>query len=104
MPRMKPQDSKPQPASPDRLVDTTPQGNTLPAQGERQQGVPRMPHERDESADSQSLEQPGVQDIGRIAHADAERGAPDTTKGRELGRTYDRLREDSPDGDKKRSP
>ena len=29
------------------------QGNTIPAQGERQERVPRAPHERDESADSQ---------------------------------------------------
>jgi len=78
-------------------------GNTRPVQGERQHGVPRMPHERDESADSQ----PGAQPAGRMgqaAHADAERGVEDTTKGAELDDTYDRLRADLPDGQKKFRP
>jgi hypothetical protein len=98
------QNKRTQPASPERPVARTPQGQTLPAQGERQEDVPRMPYEHDESADSQSREQSSAQDIGRIAHHDAKRGMPDTSKARELDRTYDRLREDLPDGKKKRIP
>ncbi len=101
---MKEQDPIPQPASPDRPAAATPQGQTQAAQGERQTGVPRMPHERDESADNQARDEPSAQDIGRIAHHDANRGVPDTSKGRELDRTYDKLREDLPDGEKKRTP
>jgi hypothetical protein len=101
---MKRHDTKTQPASPGRPAAKTPQGQTLPAQGERQEGVPRMPHERDESADSQSRGQGAAQDIGRVAHQDARRGLPDTSKAREMDRTYDRLRENLPDGDGKKAP
>ncbi len=98
---MKPKHGKSQPARSDQPAAATPQGQTIPAQDERQEDVPRMPHERDESADSQSREQPAARDIGRIAHQDAERGLPDTTKGRELDRTYNKLREDLPGAGKK---
>jgi|GEM_PF-1694224 len=81
-----------------------PQGNTLPAQGESQQGVPRMPHERDESADSQAKMEPSNERMGHLARKDAERGVADTTKGAELDATYDKLREDLPDGEKKFRP
>jgi hypothetical protein len=101
---MEPDDSKTQPASPGRAVAKTPQGQTLPAQGERQEGVPRMPHERDESADSQTRGESATQDIGRVAHQDARRGLPDTSKAREMDRTYEQLRKDLPDGEKKKSP
>ena len=80
------------------------QGNTLPAQGEDQRGVPRMPHERDESADSQARQEPSNVRLGRIAQADAERGLQDTSKGAELDKTYDKLREGTPDGKKKFRP
>ncbi len=81
-----------------------PQGNTVPAQGETQDGVPRMPHERDESADSQARMEPSNQRMGQLARKDAERGVADTSKGAELDATYDKLREDVPDGDKKFRP
>ena len=81
-----------------------PQGNTLPAQGESQQGVPRMPHERDESADSQAKMEPSNERMARQAQVDTERGLADTSKGAELDATYDRLREDMPDGEKKFRP
>ena len=76
-------------------------GNTTMAQGENQQPVPRMPHERDESADSQPKMDASHERVGHAAQDDAERGVQDTTKGAELDATYDRLREDVPDGDKK---
>lgn len=81
-----------------------PQGNTLPAQGEKQEGVPRMPHERDESADSQQRMEPSNERMGRLAKKDAERGVADTSKGAELDATYDKLRESTPDPEKKFRP
>lgn len=79
-------------------------GNTTMAQGEHQQPVPRMPHERDESADQQPRMEPSNERVGRAAQADTERGVADTSKGAELDATYDRLREDLPDGEKKHRP
>lgn len=71
-------------------------GDTRTAQGQDQHGVPRMPHERDESADSQPQANPSHERVGRAGQSDAQRGVPDTSKGAELDATYDRLR----DGDK----
>ena len=79
-------------------------GNTTMAQGENQHPVPRMPHERDESADQQPKMEPSNERMGKVAQADAKRGVADTTKGAELDATYDKLREDIPDGDKKFRP
>ncbi|KQT12148.1 hypothetical protein [Ramlibacter sp. Leaf400] len=79
-------------------------GNTTPAQGEDQRTVPRMPHERDESADSQPSSNASHARVGRKASADVERGVADTTKGAELDATYDKLRENLPDGEKKYRP
>lgn len=79
-------------------------GNTTMAQGENQHPVPRMPHERDESADQQPTMEPSSGRVGRAAQADSERGVADTTKGAELDATYDKLRENLPDGDKKFRP
>ncbi len=71
----------------------TPQGNTLPAQGERQQAVPRLPHERDESADSQPAGEASGRRMGAMAHRDLEKGRQDTDKGPVMDATYERLRE-----------
>ena len=79
-------------------------GNTTMAQGETQHPVPRMPHERDESADEQPKMEPSNDRVGRAAQKDAKRGVADTTKGAELDATYDKLREDLPDGGKKFRP
>ena len=79
-------------------------GNTTTAQGEDQQAVPRMPHERDESVDSQPAHDPSQQRMARKGGADVERGVADTTKGAELDATYDKLREGMPDGEKKYRP
>ncbi len=59
---------------------------TTPSQAE--QRVPRLPHERDESADSQKTE-PGVEapsaEVTRQAYEDVERGLVDTDRGLEGG-------------------
>lgn len=80
------------------------QGNTIPARGETQHKVPRMPHERDESADSQSAQEPSGERVGRQAQEDIERGLVDTDKGPVLDQVYDKVREGADDPLKKFSP
>ncbi len=70
-----------------------PGGETSTAQGETQHPVPRQPHERDESSDQQAAEEPSMKRLGRLAHADVQRGVADTTRGAELDATYHRLRQ-----------
>lgn len=65
-------------------------GNTLPVQGERQQRTPRMPHERDESVDSQESHEPSARRMGAIAHDDLAEGQVDTDKGPVLDAVYER--------------
>jgi hypothetical protein len=72
----------------ERRQDT--RGDTIPAQGERQERVPRSPHERDESAQSQEPGEPTAREIGELGRRDVERGVEDTTKQSELEKTYDR--------------
>ena len=91
-------DPKPSRAGDDR------QGNTLPIQGDTQQRSPRMPHERDESADSQQASEPSARSVGEQARKDVERGLVDTDKGPVLDETYDRVREGAADPVKKFSP
>ena len=79
-------------SSPPRNADAV-QGNTIPAQGETQDRVPRTPNERDESADSQGAQEASAQRIGRQAQQDIERGLVDTGKGPELDATYDKVRD-----------
>jgi len=92
--------------NPDRRPEEEPkaqgrQGDTLPVQGSTQERTPRMPHERDESADSQPADEPSGKRMGGIAHDDMERGLVDTDKGPALDETYDKLREGEKDGEKK---
>jgi hypothetical protein len=79
-------------------------GNTVPAQGEKQQRVPRTPKERDESADSQASREPSGASIGRQASEDVERGLVDTGKGPVLDQAYDKVREGADDPVKKYAP
>ncbi|MBI5275075.1 MAG: hypothetical protein HY854_01320 [Burkholderiales bacterium] len=67
-------------------------GNTIPAQGEKQQRSLRTPNERDESADSQERREPSQRRIGGLAHDAIERGQQDTDKGPVLDATYHKLR------------
>lgn len=73
--------------------DSSKKGDTLPAQGDKQQRSLRTPHERDESADGQASREPTAERIGIIAHGDVERGLVDTDKGPVLDKTYDKVRE-----------
>lgn len=83
MPQMKEERQNPPPAS---------RGNTETAQGETQSPKAREPFERDESADSQGSDSSEIRRMGEIAHASAERGEKDTTRGNELDATYHELR------------
>lgn len=49
---------------------------------------PRLPHERDQSAEAQAPHEPP--EVGRQAHEDLERGLVDTDRGPVLDRTYRR--------------
>jgi hypothetical protein len=80
------------------------QADTVPVQGETQQRAPRMPHERDESTDSQAAGEPSGQRIGQVAHDDMESGKVDTDRGPVLDRVYDKVREGAKDPVKKFSP
>ena len=64
-------------------------GETIPAQGDRQQRVPRAPHERDESASSQTPDEPTAGQIGRQAKKDLDRGLVDTDKRPQMDRAYE---------------
>ncbi|RYF16780.1 MAG: hypothetical protein EOO30_09745 [Comamonadaceae bacterium] len=72
------------------------EGNTVTAQGENQAPKARMPHERDESADSQSAEAADMRRIGQIAHDDVVEGQPDTDKGPVLDAAYERQKDGAP--------
>ncbi len=77
-----------------------PSGNTSSAQGEAQRPVPRLPHERDESADEQASQSPGARRIGELAHHDVAHGVADTSRSVETDQTYHRLREGRPNAGK----
>ncbi|MBB1598537.1 hypothetical protein [Variovorax sp. UMC13] len=49
---------------------------------------PRLPHERDESSDSQRNSDGTATDVGKRAHDDVERGAVDTDRGPVTDRVY----------------
>jgi hypothetical protein len=76
-------------------------GNTVSSQGENQAPKARMPHERDESSDSQGGDNPSARRMGQIAHDDVMEGQVDTSKGPELDATYHRTREDAEHGRRK---
>jgi hypothetical protein len=80
------------------------QGNTVPVQGETRQRSPRMPHERDESADSQEAGEASARRVGKRAHDDLEQGQVDTDKGPALDAAYDKVREGAKDPVKKFRP
>jgi hypothetical protein len=53
------------------------------------ESAPRLPHERDQSSDSQqNLEGTGAQRVGRQALEDVERGVVDTDRGPVTDRVY----------------
>ena len=70
------------------------EGNTVTAQGEAPEPKPRLPHEHDESADSQATDNPAARRVGQIAHDGVERGQQDTSKAQETDAAYQKLRQD----------
>ena len=66
--------------------------------------APRAPHERDESADSQSPGEPSSRRVGQAALEDEERGVLDTDTGPVLDQAYGKVREGTDDPGKKLSP
>jgi hypothetical protein len=70
----------------------------------RQPPAPRLPHERDESADSQRNSEPSAPRMAEAAREDVERGRVDTDKGPVLDQVYDRVRDGADDPVKKFSP
>ena len=78
-----------------RMPSRPRQGNTIPEAGsatDKQAKAPRLPHERDESADSQPPGEPSGKRVGAAAHDDVSRGVVDTSKAPELGRAYGKLK------------
>jgi hypothetical protein len=69
------------------------EGSTVTAQGETQSPKARMPHERDESADSQAPDNAQARRMGEIAHDDVVEGQQDTSKAQETDATYQRMRQ-----------
>lgn len=54
------------------------------------QSSPRLPHERDESSDSQQDQGRDPSEMGKRAHEDVERGVVDTDRGPVMDRLYRR--------------
>jgi hypothetical protein len=81
----------------DRNAEAPPpsRGSTVTAQEEDQTPKARVPHERDESADSQAADNPQARRMGEIAHDDVVAGQQDTSKAQETDATYHRLRQDA---------
>jgi hypothetical protein len=79
-----------------REVPPPSRGNTVAAQGQTGRQVPkaRMPHERDESSDSQAADNPQGRRMGAMAHDDLAEGQQDTSKGQEMDATYHRVRQE----------
>jgi len=73
------------PKKPDDLPDPG-DGNTIPQQGG--ESKPRLPHERDESSDSQEGQGGEPPEVGKRAHEDVERGVVDTDRGPVTDRVY----------------
>jgi hypothetical protein len=81
--------SKPRPkdpGAPDDPVRDAGGGDTKTEQGG--DSAPRLPHERDESSDSQERPPGQPSDMGRKGHDDIERGVVDTDRGPEADRVY----------------
>jgi hypothetical protein len=70
----------------------TTEGNTVLVQGENQVPKARMPHERDESADSQAAASQQTQRMGNIAKESVDRGERDTTKADAMDATYEQVK------------
>ncbi|MGJ7531384.1 hypothetical protein [Variovorax sp. GB1P17] len=74
------------PSEPEDAVKATGGGETKVEQGG--ESVPRLPHERDQSSDSQETKDGRPPEVGRQALKDVERGLVDTDRGLEADRAY----------------
>ncbi|CAN7195324.1 hypothetical protein LJR069_000500 [Variovorax paradoxus] len=74
------------PADPSDPLRDAGGGNTKTRQGG--DSAPRLPHERDESSDSQQTPNGKPPEIGRKGHEDIERGSVDTDRGPVADRVY----------------
>jgi hypothetical protein len=54
--------------------------------------APRLPHERDQSSDSQQMQDGQPPEVGRQAHEDVERGLVDTDRGPVIERIDKKLK------------
>ena len=77
--------SKKAPAKTDPLKDAG-GGKTKVEQGG--ESAPRLPHERDQSSDSQENQDGSAPEVGRQALEDVERGLVDTDRGPVTDRVY----------------
>jgi hypothetical protein len=81
----------PMPNMKEERHELTPEGGkTVTAQGENQAPKARMPHERDESADSQAPDASSTRRMGKIAHDSVAEGQLDTDKGPALDAAYEK--------------
>lgn len=79
--------TKTQPGGPGKEPGKGPDdGKTKVQQGG--ESAPRLPHERDQSSDSQEAAGGKQAEVGRKAHDDVERGVVDTDRGPEADRVY----------------
>jgi hypothetical protein len=74
------------PARPDDPLRDAGGGDTKVQQGG--DSAPRLPHERDQSSDSQEPQDSQQAEVGRKGHDDVERGVVDTSRGAETDRVY----------------
>lgn len=74
------------PGTPDDPVRDAGGGNTKVEQGG--DSAPRLPHERDQSSDSQEAQDGQPSEVGRKGHDDIERGTVDTDRGPVTDRVY----------------
>ena len=74
------------PGTPDDPVRDAGGGNTKVEQGG--DSAPRLPHERDQSSDSQEAQDGQPSEVGRKGHDDVERGVVDTDRGPVTDRVY----------------
>lgn len=69
------------------------QPRTERQQGEKQESVPQVPAERDESGHSQAADAPSMRPLGRQAQQDLEAGRSDTSRSEESDASYRKLRD-----------
>lgn len=77
----------------------TPTDDTHASRGTGADHEPRLPHEQDQSADSQSDQAPANAPLGEQAHEDLDRGLVDTDRGPVTDRAYRRQQSDVPGQD-----